>query len=116
MRFYQSLSTKRYPYSRVMIWSLSRRQPIPERSAQDAWQWFGYDLDHTPFQPSFLKGKAPFGFTLRTCLVVKEENTDYCLKALANDPKMLVWCLSRVEVMSALCRRVRDASRKIPRE
>jgi predicted nucleic acid-binding protein len=41
-------------------------------------------------------------------LVVKEENTDYCLKALANDPKMLVWCLSRVEVMSALCRRVRD--------
>lgn len=41
-------------------------------------------------------------------LVIKEENTDYCLRALANDPKMLVWCLSRVEVMSALCRRVRE--------
>ena len=41
-------------------------------------------------------------------LVVKEENTDYCLMALADDPKMLIWCLSRVEVMSALCRRVRD--------
>jgi uncharacterized protein len=41
-------------------------------------------------------------------LVANEENTDYCLKALADDPKMLIWCLSRVEVMSALCRRVRD--------
>lgn len=41
-------------------------------------------------------------------LIVKEENTDYCLKVLSDDPKMLIWCLSRVEVMSALCRRVRD--------
>lgn len=41
-------------------------------------------------------------------LIVNEEDTDYCLKALADDPKMLIWCLSRVEVMSALCRRVRD--------
>jgi hypothetical protein len=41
-------------------------------------------------------------------LVADEENTDYCLKALADDPKMLTWCLSRVEVTSALCRRLRD--------
>jgi predicted nucleic acid-binding protein len=41
-------------------------------------------------------------------LIVNEEDTDYCLKALADDPKMLIWCLSRVEVMSALCLRVRD--------
>jgi predicted nucleic acid-binding protein len=41
-------------------------------------------------------------------LVADEENTNYCLKALADDPKMLIWCLSSVEVMSALCRRVRD--------
>ena len=41
-------------------------------------------------------------------LIANEEGTDYCLKALADDPKMLIWCLSRVEVMSALCRRVRD--------
>ena len=41
-------------------------------------------------------------------LLVNEDNTDYCLTMLAHDPKMLIWCLSRVEVMSALCRRVRD--------
>ena len=41
-------------------------------------------------------------------LVVNEENTDYCLSMLSDDPNMLVWCMSRVEVMSALCRRVRD--------
>ena len=41
-------------------------------------------------------------------LIVDEENTDYCLKAAADDPKMLIWCLSRVEVVSALCRRARD--------
>lgn len=41
-------------------------------------------------------------------LLVSEENTDYCLKAVADDPKMLIWCLSRIEVVSALCRRLRD--------
>jgi predicted nucleic acid-binding protein len=41
-------------------------------------------------------------------LLVSEENTDYCLEALADDPKMLIWCLSRLEVVSALCRRLRD--------
>lgn len=43
-------------------------------------------------------------------LVAREENTDYCLKALADDPRMLIWCLSGIEVMSALCRRARDGS------
>ena len=41
-------------------------------------------------------------------LVINEENTEYCIKAAADDPRMLVWCLSRVEVVSALCRRARD--------
>lgn len=41
-------------------------------------------------------------------LIVNEEDTDYCLKALKDDPKILIWCLSRVEVMSALCRRERE--------
>jgi uncharacterized protein len=42
-------------------------------------------------------------------LLLPEKNTDYCLEVLANDPKMLIWCLSGVEVISALCRRVRNA-------
>ena len=41
-------------------------------------------------------------------LVVDEEETDYCLKTLSDDQEMLIWCLSRLEVMSALCRRVRE--------
>lgn len=41
-------------------------------------------------------------------LIVGEENTDYCLRVAADDPKMVIWCLSRVEVVSALCRRVRE--------
>jgi len=41
-------------------------------------------------------------------LIVNEENTAYCLKVLADDQEMLIWCLSRVEIVSALCRRVRD--------
>ena len=41
-------------------------------------------------------------------LIVAEENTDYCLGVLSADPEMLIWCLSRVEVISALCRRVRE--------
>jgi len=45
-------------------------------------------------------------------LIVREENTDYCLKTLAEDPGILIWCLSGVEVMSALCRRARDGSMK----
>ena len=41
-------------------------------------------------------------------LVVNEEETDYCLKTLSHDQEMLIWCLNRLEVMSALCRQVRD--------
>ena len=41
-------------------------------------------------------------------LLINEENTEYCIKVAADDPRMLIWCLSRVEVISALCRRVRD--------
>jgi len=41
-------------------------------------------------------------------LVVNEEETDFCLKTLSHDQEMLVWCLSRLEVMSALCRQQRD--------
>jgi len=41
-------------------------------------------------------------------LLVKEKETRYCLKALSDDQEMLVWCLSKVEVISALCRRLRD--------
>ncbi len=41
-------------------------------------------------------------------LVVNEKETDYCLKTLSHDQEMLIWCLSRLEVMSALCRQVRD--------
>lgn len=43
-------------------------------------------------------------------LVVYEEETDYCLKTLSDDQEMLIWCLSRLEVMSALCRRVREGN------
>ncbi len=41
-------------------------------------------------------------------LLINEENTEYCIEAAADDPRMLVWCLSRVEVVSALCRRARE--------
>ena len=41
-------------------------------------------------------------------LIVNEEETEYCLKTLSDDQEMLIWCLSKVEVISALCRRVRD--------
>ena len=41
-------------------------------------------------------------------LIVKEKETRYCLKTLSDDQEMLVWCLSKVEVISALSRRLRD--------
>lgn len=43
-------------------------------------------------------------------LILHEEETDYCLKILSSDQEMLIWCLSRVEVISALCRQVRDGT------
>jgi predicted nucleic acid-binding protein len=41
-------------------------------------------------------------------LVVNESETDYCLRALAEDREILVWCLTWVEATSALCRRLRE--------
>jgi predicted nucleic acid-binding protein len=41
-------------------------------------------------------------------LLVKEKETRYSLKTLSDDQEMLVWCLSKVEVISALCRRLRE--------
>lgn len=43
-------------------------------------------------------------------LIVDEEETDYCLKTLSGDQEMLIWCLSKVEVISALCWLVREKS------
>jgi hypothetical protein len=43
-------------------------------------------------------------------LIVDEEETDYCLKSLSDDRDMLTWCLSRVEIVSALCRRLREGT------
>ena len=41
-------------------------------------------------------------------LVMSESESEYCLKTLKADQDMLVWCLSYVEVLSALCRRLRE--------
>lgn len=41
-------------------------------------------------------------------VVVSESESEYCLKVLTADQDMLVWCLSYVEVLSALCRRLRE--------
>lgn len=43
-------------------------------------------------------------------LIVDEDETDYCLKALSEDQGMLIWYLSKVEVISALCRRMRQGA------
>ena len=43
-------------------------------------------------------------------LLVEEKETDYCLKTLSDDQEMLIWCLSKVEIVSALCRRDRDGT------
>ncbi len=41
-------------------------------------------------------------------LLVLEKETDLCLKALDVDPATMVWTMSQVEVLSAICRRVRE--------
>jgi hypothetical protein len=41
-------------------------------------------------------------------LVVREKESEYCLELLSADQEMVVWCLSRLEVLSALCRQVRE--------
>jgi predicted nucleic acid-binding protein len=41
-------------------------------------------------------------------LILDEDNSDYCAGVLSDDPDMLIWSLSGMEVVSALCRRVRE--------
>lgn len=43
-------------------------------------------------------------------LIVTEDQTGYCLAALNDDPRMIVWTLSEVEVSSALCRKHRQGA------
>jgi uncharacterized protein len=41
-------------------------------------------------------------------LLVNERETEYCLEVLTEDQEILVWCLTEVEVVSALTRRARE--------
>lgn len=43
-------------------------------------------------------------------LIVREEKTEYCVKKFRSDEDVLVWTLSKIEVLSALCRRFRENS------
>jgi predicted nucleic acid-binding protein len=43
-------------------------------------------------------------------LIVQEEQSKYCVQAYRTDRDMLVWTMSKVEVLSALCRRVREGA------
>lgn len=41
-------------------------------------------------------------------LIVREKETEYCMEHFRNDRDVLVWTLSKIEVLSALCRRHRE--------
>ena len=41
-------------------------------------------------------------------LLVYEKESDFCASAYRTDPEVLIWTLTKVEVFSALCRRMRD--------
>jgi len=43
-------------------------------------------------------------------LLLTEKQSDYCLQILKDDQDVLLWCLSRVEVVSAMTRRLREQS------
>ena len=43
-------------------------------------------------------------------LLVQEQQSDYCLQVFKGDREILLWCMSRVEVISALTRRLREQS------
>ncbi len=43
-------------------------------------------------------------------LLLPEQQSDYCLQILKGDQEVLLWCMSRVEVVSALTRRLREQS------
>jgi predicted nucleic acid-binding protein len=47
-------------------------------------------------------------------LVVEEDQTSYCRRLLAEDTEMVVWLLTPVEVISALTRRLRENSLRLP--
>ena len=40
-------------------------------------------------------------------LLVLEIETEQCIRALQSDKEVMVWTMSKVEVFSALCRRVK---------
>jgi hypothetical protein len=40
-------------------------------------------------------------------LIVQEEQSNYCIQAFRDDSDMLVWTMSKVEVLSAICRQMR---------
>lgn len=43
-------------------------------------------------------------------LLLTEKQSDYCLQILKDDQDVLLWCLSRVEVVSAMTRRLSEQS------
>ena len=43
-------------------------------------------------------------------LLVLEEQSQYCIDALGQDSDVLVWTMTKIEVFSAICRRLRDGS------
>lgn len=43
-------------------------------------------------------------------LLVPEAQSEYCFQVLNRDQELLMWCLSQVEVVSALVRRLREGS------
>jgi len=45
-------------------------------------------------------------------LLVLEKETEQCIRALQSDREVMVWTMSKVEVFSALCRRLREGSLK----
>ena len=47
-------------------------------------------------------------------LVIAEAETPICRALLLEDPEIVVWCLTPVEVMSALARRLREDVLRLP--
>ena len=43
-------------------------------------------------------------------LLVLEQQSDYCVESFSQDGNVLVWTMTKIEVFSALCRRLRDRS------
>lgn len=43
-------------------------------------------------------------------LIVKEAQSEYCIQAYRADCDVLAWTMSKIEIFSALCRRLRDGA------